>query len=219
MPVCLAAGDQWYPWGAIDGSAGTIICWVDLGRGSIYAQRLDSSGTPLWATDGICLFDNASLLGTEVSLPAITPDGSGGAIIATSIGVGGINGVYAQRVTGNGSKLWGLSGVMISTLYATAEAQTQVFRDQQGVIVTWSSSGDIYAQKVNLSGTPQWGNGVKILDTDYALSSPSAVTDGAGGAIVAAIEETPAGGFRILSQRVDSAGSPLAGHLLNRMFL
>ncbi|MBN2027212.1 MAG: hypothetical protein JW854_10690, partial [Actinobacteria bacterium] len=66
----------------------------------IYAQRVDSSGTPQWTTNGV------EIGGTGVDYgawdPCITTDGSGGAIVAWMDDRSGVKtDIYAQRVSGN----------------------------------------------------------------------------------------------------------------------
>src|SRR5437867_1469487 len=56
LPVCTAAGDQWTPALAPDGSGGVFVCWSDFRGvgGAIYAQHLAGSGLPFdgWPVDG-----------------------------------------------------------------------------------------------------------------------------------------------------------------------
>jgi len=56
VPICTAEDYQGEPHLVSDGAGGAIITWYDE-RGyynmDIYAQRVDSSGTVLWTTDGV----------------------------------------------------------------------------------------------------------------------------------------------------------------------
>jgi hypothetical protein len=80
VPVSTTAASQELPQIASDGSSGAIIAWEDNRNGfyDIYAQRINSSGTEQWTTDGIGVATNSENQ-TDTS---IASDGSGGAIIA-----------------------------------------------------------------------------------------------------------------------------------------
>lgn len=78
--VCAAAHEQSGPVLASDGSDGAIVCWEDRRRGwhsDLYAQRVGSGGTVQWASDGVPVCICAS----NEHDPAISSDGSGGAVI------------------------------------------------------------------------------------------------------------------------------------------
>src|SRR5690242_8779205 len=63
-----------------DGQGGMIAAWED-NRGAnqdIYAQKIDSTGAAIWTANGLGV---AVVTGAQGS-PALTSDGSGGAIIA-----------------------------------------------------------------------------------------------------------------------------------------
>ena len=80
VAICTAGNTQSYPQIISDGSAGAIITWQDYRNGNddIYARRVDASGTPLWAADGVAI----CMAGHGQFNPQIISDGSGGAIIA-----------------------------------------------------------------------------------------------------------------------------------------
>ncbi|RPH60860.1 MAG: hypothetical protein EHM89_08205, partial [Acidobacteria bacterium] len=57
VALCTAAGSQTNPESTTDSYGGAIVTWVD-NRGTynhIYARRIDASGVPLWAADGVGL--------------------------------------------------------------------------------------------------------------------------------------------------------------------
>jgi len=55
VAVCTNAADQGAPVITSDGNSGAIIAWVDRRNGNrdVYAQRINSSGTVVWAANGI----------------------------------------------------------------------------------------------------------------------------------------------------------------------
>ena len=86
-----------------------------------------------------------------------------------------------------------------------------------GAIVAWSdgrtpaNSGDIYVQRVSASGAALWSaNGVPICAVGGSQGSPTIVSDGAGGAIIAWVDSRASAvtGTDIYAQRVNAAGAP-----------
>ena len=108
VALCTASGLQSSPAGVADGFGGAILIWTDLrrpGHSDIYIRRVSGAGTPLWTADGVEVCPDCG------GMPAITSDGTGGAIVAW----GGLNGVRARRFDASGVPVpaWG-NGVQIS---------------------------------------------------------------------------------------------------------
>ncbi len=97
VALCTEEARQYFPDIAADGAGGAVVSWYDERSGmfedDIYAQRVDASGVPQWAPDGVtvCAASN------EQSNPGIVSDGAGGAIVAWDDPRSGAD-VYAQRV-------------------------------------------------------------------------------------------------------------------------
>jgi hypothetical protein len=111
VPVCTGPGGSSWPKIVLDGTGGVIIAWED-GRNApfpsfnydVFAQRLDSSGSPMWTLNGIAV-STAPDMQSELTP---VPDGSSGIIVAwTDLRDGGYMAqrydVYAQRVNADGS--------------------------------------------------------------------------------------------------------------------
>ena len=79
VAICTAPNSQWPSSLVKDDAGGAIITWGDerSGNDDIYAQRVDSSGAVLWATDGVPICTAAS---NQYS-PRLVSDEVGGAII------------------------------------------------------------------------------------------------------------------------------------------
>ena len=161
VPICTAAGFQWYPQLVSDGAGGAIITWGDdrMGPGNrgIYAQRVDSSGAVLWTTDGIPICTAAA--GNQAA-PELVSDGAGGTIITWKDERSGSwpeLDIYAQRVNASGEVLWITDGVPISTAAGGQGSPKLISDSAGGAIITWndgrSGDSDIYAQNVNVDGT------------------------------------------------------------------
>jgi hypothetical protein len=130
-----------------DGSGGAIIFWAD-NRGSssfsIYGQRLDAGGNPLWAANGVQIATHAQ------SAPIAVSDGQGGAMVAyeesTPAMVNGSSYTTAQRVNGSGTLLWG-GGVALSTVNSLQSApvilsdfHTGLLGVGPGAMVAWADA-------------------------------------------------------------------------------
>jgi hypothetical protein len=175
-----AAGDQTAPKICGDGGGGAILAWEDR-RGAnsdIYAQRVNVSGSPVWAANGAAVC-NAS--NDQVS-PAITADDIGGALISWSDGRTPANGtdVYAQRVSGAGASAWAANGVVLCDTLGNQETPAVVYDGEGGVIVAWrdfrpGTNSDVYSQHVDGGGLLH-GN---CPDTIASLSANAIVSVGA----------------------------------------
>jgi hypothetical protein len=215
VPLCTATGDQQFPMIAPDGAGGAIVTWVDrrdtlATRSDVFAQRVNAAGAPQWTIDGVSI---CSATGDQTS-PVIVPDGTGGAIIAWADTRGGGSDIYAQRVNSAGAPQWTGDGVALCAAAGDQVFPTSAADGAGGAIVTWQDgrSGtnyDIYAQRVNSAGATQWTtDGVALCTAAGNQQSPSIVSDGASGAIVAWMDGRGSSGTDIYAQRVDGAGAP-----------
>lgn len=83
-----------------------------------------------------------------------------------------------------------------------------------GAIMVWqdtrNSSTDIYAQRISATGTLLWNaDGVALCTAAFNQLNPRIVTDGAGGAVIAWIDDRDGGGagnYDIYAQRINSSG-------------
>lgn len=185
-----------------DGSGGALVLWEDFryyddvhgAEFALYGQRVNSSGSMLWSSgstaDGIALCPH----GFEQRDVTFSPDGSGGAIATwTDYPSNTDSSIYAQRIGGNGSRMWGTSGV---TVAAAAKVQYHpVLRGDGtgGAIVVWQDTRssqqtwaqELYAQRLDATGATQWtANGVPVSTLNLSMN-PFIVGDGGAGAIVA----------------------------------
>jgi hypothetical protein len=160
-----------------------------------------------WTPDGRAV----STAVNDQTLPLLTSDGAGGAIIAWRDGRSGTLDVYAQRVDARGNPLWTSDGVAICTATGLQYVSVVVSDGLGGAIIVWrdhrSGATDIYAQRVNGSGVPLWTpDGVPICTATGSQGNPSLLSDGAGGAYLAwednRLGETP----DIYVQRVNASG-------------
>ncbi len=143
--VCLAPSNQYAPVILSDGAGGALVTWEDyrsLVGYDVYAQHMLANGTadPSWPTDGRAI----STATGDQSIPAIAPDGAGGALIVWSDGRADVDDIYAQRVARFG---------YLGTPEAEIVAARDVPNDQGGrVKLSWNASWLDLAQDPNLSG-------------------------------------------------------------------
>jgi hypothetical protein len=214
--LCTATGEQLRPEIVPDGAGGAIVTWNDY-RGAaadIYAQRVLASGVvdPAWPANGRALCTATSVQ----TIPAIAPDGVGGAIVTWHDYRFGLTAdIYAQRVLPSGAvdPAWPPNGRAVCS--ATGDQRTAVIVSDGagGAILTWQDgrSGvyDIYAQRVLASGAvdPAWpADGRALCTAAGDQFSPAMVTDGAGGAFVT-WHDRRSGSFKVYAQRVLSSGA------------
>lgn len=187
--LCNAADPQNDPQLAFDGSGGAIITWQDY-RGSesdIYAQRVNSSGTPQWASNGevLCSADDYQYY------PQIVSDDDGGAIVSwEDYRGGGDCDIYAQRIDSSGTVQWDADGALICEA-PNDQAYSKICTDgTNGAVIAWrderndgTSSDDIYAQRVYKNGAITLpvvsfaAEGQSVLESTWSTEIPVALSE------------------------------------------
>lgn len=226
--LCTASADQIYPAIAPDGAGGAIATWRDYRGGpdtDIYAQHVLASGVvdPAWPDGGraICTAPE------NQSVPAITSDGSGGALISWSdIRNGTDSDIYAQHVLASGAldPAWPVNGLALCATGWNQSGPAIVDDGSGGAIAAWHDyrsgvDADVYAQRVLGTGVVDavWpANGRALCVAAGEQYSTTVVSDGAGGAIVAwydyrAGEEADIYAGRILATGAVDPAWPLDG--------
>ena len=220
VAICTDGSDQVDPSISSDGSGGAIITWVDLRNNGttnydIYAQRINSSGATLWATDGVPICTQAS----SSYNPTIASDGSGGAIITWwDLRNGNNPDIYAQKINSSGVIQWTGSPDGVAICTATGEQRyPKIISDGSGgAIITWyderngSSNPDIFAQRIDASGTTLWtADGVSVCTQASYQEDPQITIDGSGGAIITWWDErnNNTTHYDIYAQRINSSGA------------
>lgn len=163
-----------------DGAGGAIIAWQD--KESIYAQRIDSTGKPLWTDGGVLVCEKPML----PKYFALSSDGFGGAIITWDDRANLSDDhedpayfapipVYSQRIDADGEPLWG-EGILTGTTQRYGEHMPQVVPDGTGgAIAAWDdfqpvsrALHDDYLrlQKIDPEGSLVWGEkGVLVVSS------------------------------------------------------
>ncbi len=157
--ICDTTGEQNAPCIVGDNAGGAYIAWIDARTGqytgNVYLQKINAAGQTMWERQGRKITAGAN---TWFS-PAMTTDGTGGVILAYRYGVDPA-GIFAQRVSPDGTSLWAAGGVAVSPTgyhnYPVVEAD-----DSSGVYIAWSlTRGDglinSYIQRLTSSGTKRF---------------------------------------------------------------
>jgi hypothetical protein len=209
--ISIATNNQAFPQIVSDGTGGAIITWDDYRSGTshdIYAQRINASGAVLWTADGVAI----SIEAHNQASPTIVSDGVSGAIITWSDVRNGNSDIYAQRINASGVVQWTPDGVAICTASSIQSYPTIVSDGSAGAIITWqdnrSGNYDIYARRIDATGAVQWtADGVAISTTANDQTSPTIVSDGAGGAIITWTDFRSGTNYDIYAQRINGAGA------------
>jgi hypothetical protein len=149
-------------------------------------------------------------------------DGSEGAIIAWADWRGdqynGIFAEYAQRISADGTALWGIGGVPLNTPSKNSVEAQQIISDGNGgAIIAWHSyigsypngNQDIFAQKVNATGSMEWGTGgLAVCSLTSPQLHPKLTEDGNHGAVIVWEDfRTNPSKSNLYAQKVNSTGT------------
>jgi hypothetical protein len=220
-PLAVAAGQQKFPVGISDGLGGMFLAFADSRAGAafvfdVYVVRIlgNSDAAPGWLVTGNALCVAA---GSQDGL-SITADASGGAIVAWTDDRSGTDDIYSQRIslTGTIPAGWAVDGEPLAVVPGVQTLASAVGDAANGVLVAWqdgrTGADDVYAQRVTGLGAigPALDPlGIAVATGAVIQSAPTAVTDGAGGLIVAFEDSTIGGasGRNIYAKRVEHYGN------------
>ena len=127
VALCSQPGNQLLPRITSDGGGGAIVTWQDQRETdwNIYAQRVTKGGGIRWDEEGL-LICNAPY---EQLVPAIAPDGTGGAFMPWEDTRSGETDIFAQRIDGEGR----IVGKILESYSAHLEGKS--------IVVKWTISG------------------------------------------------------------------------------
>jgi hypothetical protein len=209
LPVCFAQENQAYPKLTRDGKGGAIITWDDFrsDKFDIFAQKVDSSGKPLWKLNGVPV----SVSDQNDERPEITWMLDGGAIISWISRRGDVTKVLAQRIDPSGKVMWGEKGVGISRASGNQENHKIITSRDGGAIIAWEDARrglkNIYAQKISEGGLALWDlDGIVLCATEDDSELPELSASENNGVVVV-WQDLRAGNLDIYAQGVSSDGS------------
>ncbi|MDD1777769.1 MAG: hypothetical protein LUQ65_06320 [Candidatus Helarchaeota archaeon] len=196
-----------------DGAGGAIIVWNDYRSNSysdIYAQKINATGHVQWAANGVALCTAFE----DQYFPQICTDGAGGAIVTWQDERDGASNdqIYAVRINSAGVVQWAADGIGVCT-NSYEQLYPQICSDGSGgAVITWEdrrggTGMDIYAQKIKSDGSASWkSNGIPVCNGTSWQRYPKICSDGAGGAIVACLNQRPTTDYEIWAGRIYSTG-------------
>lgn len=145
---------------ASDNNGGAIVAWdfyVNDTRRDIYIQRISSSGSQLWTTNGVPV----CTLGNYKGYPKAVADNNGVAIVIWEDNrVNAKTNIYAQKLSSSGLIQWEVDG--LPAIYNTGSSYRDhsiVIDGNEGAYIAArnTSNNVAFVQRINSSGLPQWG--------------------------------------------------------------
>jgi hypothetical protein len=228
--VCGATGLQEQPVLVTDGAQGALMFWQDARNGSnydIYGQRINSSGgipsSSNWVANGNPI---STVTGNQYT-PVAVSDRAGGAIIVWQDGRqgGGNYDIYAQRVDGDGNRLWAPAGVPVCVAANNQINPSIVADGSGGAYIAWQdyrkgNEYDIYVQHLTASGAigpdTRWTtNGVGVCVATNSQFYPVLAGDGAGGVFVTWQDFRTGGDNHIYAQHLSATAVVVANWPVN----
>lgn len=222
LRVCGALGTQSNIYAVSDGASGIVIIWQDARNSSttgddIYAQRIDSTGTVLWAVDGVVVC-NANLTQATPLLVLVNNT----TLIATwRDSRGSSSDPYCNRLQlSDGGGRW-INDLQLSNAAGTQTNYGILADGSGGAFIIWedptgnppsTSDRDIFGERVNNTGTKLWlpasAIGKPLVSVIGAQQQASICTDGSTGFFMAWADQRTGtvGGGDIYAQRFDLNG-------------
>lgn len=194
-----------------DNAGGAIIVWEDSVNFyfDIYAQRINSTGTVVWTTNGVAICTSPNTQNN----PKLDINGFGGAIITwqdkrTTFDYD----IYAQNINSTGTVLWPVNGVAVCNAVNTQNNPRIEPDGANGAVIAWTDKRggidyDIYAQRLDASGAPQWlTNGIVICNNTSNQSALDIKYLGSSG-VALSWKDFRGGNFDIYAQIISLTGT------------
>ena len=140
IPQSLGSGIKAQLAATSDG--GVYVAWLSDGNNyHVYLQRLNSSGVPQWADNGMVVSDNTNASWIAVYHLNLAVDSEDNAIITTvDQRTGGQWNVYAYKVGPNGSMLWGDDGLALTDSSVSNISPRLTVLSDNSAVVTWTQN-------------------------------------------------------------------------------
>lgn len=162
-----------------------VFTWMDH-RGSepdIYAQRVDLSGTLLWADPTVVFSDENATVPAQQENPRIVQASDNSVIIIwedkRNLDEADL---FAQKLNLSGQRLWDVNGVALSIAEFAQRGPRMVSDGNGGCVVVWDDSRngnaphiDIFAQHISSTGTMLWEPNGKAICTSINEQSGSLI--------------------------------------------
>ncbi len=207
-----------------DGVGGAILIWQDArnittapanNNNDIYGQRINASGTAIWAAGGVRLTVADNSVSSKIS-PKLSIVNATEAIILFGDNRGGTSDVYAQKfLLSTGAPQWA-ADVSVHGSSANTQTSFSVLPDGgNGAFIIWqdprlaTTNSDIFAQRLDNAGALLWGaNGTSVCAAANNQLTPLMVSDGGTGIVITwSDNRVAAADGDIYAQRMDATGA------------
>jgi hypothetical protein len=197
-----------------DGLGGALIAWADARyeTSDVFVQRVDRSGTPLWAVNGVSPHAGHA----NVRAPRILADGSGGAYVMFQGVI--YQHTFVNHILSNGEldPAWPPSGIDPGVHHPGLIA-TVVLARGGDVMAAWRTNGaggdSLFVQRITPAGELALGqDGVLVLSNQVYgpnFARDFAVADFSGGIAFPLVDT---GTYLYSWLRLDANGSPVPGY-------
>jgi hypothetical protein len=197
-----------------DGEAGAFAVWSS--GAIVRVQRVTGTGEIAsgWPADGVEVTDTSlgfPVRGSEIFPKAIS-DGAGGVIVGWyATRPWRAPGLYAQRITGSGVRVWSDSGRTVTE--SDPDGWDLASDGVGGAILAWNTGTgfELWGSRLDAQGAKPAGWPAALAPEAVHPIWPSVVADGQGGAIVAWAELRESPAWSIYALRVTPHGTPAAG--------
>lgn len=194
-----------------------FFSWQDNRHGNfdIYAQKLAADGGLAWGDTGTAICDATGAVAHQ-NIQAIL-NGAGEIILVWEDARSGFFNIYGQKIDREGRLAWGEDGIPIARVAGNQSNPKIISDGLGGAIVVWEDYRNenfpaIRAQRIHPEGTKAWEGSLLLANIKSRQTQPTIVSDGAGGAIVAWVDERdPLSLQDIYGQRISSIGELLWG--------
>ncbi|MBI2419516.1 MAG: hypothetical protein HYV28_16770, partial [Ignavibacteriales bacterium] len=194
-----------------DGANGALVAMNDESNSypnRVTIQKLNASGAPQWGTNGVQVTTST---GFTQYLNNVCTDGNGGMIVTWNDQRNSFNpDFYTQRISSAGTKLWGNSGVHISSGTGFTDVCSVTPDGASGAYFAFyksSPSYTVFAQHVSSAGALSYsGTGATIISTANILSQVKVTGTTEGNAIISWINNTAK---IVYAQKIDSTCAAL----------
>jgi hypothetical protein len=176
LGLAIATGNQTGVRMAAIGNGEFIFTWTDQRNNDpdIYAQKVNIAGQMLWSDPFIVYSDQSASIPAPQQNPRIQATSDNAAVIVwEDFRLDSQNAdLFAQKLAADGTKLWGESGIAVSTADFAQIGQRMASDGNGGVYIVWddlrngnSPNDDVYAQHLNAAGEALWTAGGKAICT------------------------------------------------------
>jgi hypothetical protein len=163
-----------------------IVFWSDaiLGDMDVYAQKINPSGVAVWS-EPLLIVDKT---GDQAIMDVVKTSDNNFIILWREYEIEENLGVWAQKITSNGQRLWGDNGVEIADGGLTIMDAIPVANAVGGAFIIYAygyASYSIMGQYLDALGNQLWQEGgIPLVSFSSYVNLEQALSDAAGGVII-----------------------------------